>query len=173
MNRYALGALAILVVAVSVWLSRTALSGQAPPPASVPTPVQTIKITLYDDGKGKCVLDAIPDVGFYAGDSIVWNVENGCKSAARVTIGNLKQVSGPPVTPFAGGVLPREVSLTARSETSRTQVVTSATNEPKPPPGTPTEYEYDVEQNEPAGTTIKGRAYFCREPPCPPRKGGD
>jgi hypothetical protein len=167
MKRIGLGAVVVLVAVISVWLSRAALWGQAPqvPPGPVARPTHSIKITLYEKD-GVCRLAPIADAGFYPEDPIVWNVENGCSAPVKITIQSPRHVGGPNLRPFETDIFPQALSVVARSQKSRTHVSTSAAKGGPEDGAPPSEYEYDVEQNAPSGTTIKGRLFFCREPPC-------
>jgi hypothetical protein len=171
MNRYGLGAVVVLAAGVSVWLFGTALWGQVPAKPPVNTPLHSIKITLYEDEKGVCRLaPIIPGLaGFYHGDWVVWNVENGCvKSEATVTVGEFTRVGGGslPRPLFIGAQKPDPIKVGPKSRNHAVSRVNPDLEKDKEP----LEAEYTVTTSTEPSSPIKGIAYFCHEPPCPPQK---
>jgi hypothetical protein len=178
MKRIGLGAVVVLVAVVSVWLSRTALWGQAPSQGPFPTPVHTIKITLYEENgdKSRCRLAIAPEIGVYPEDSVVWNVENGCDTTATIRIGDPTVVGGKeplltePLPEKGMVVVPRKgrrhIVARVRKDfpfaDSSAQYEFPVTQEAPPPPAPPP----PAPPPPPDAPTIKGTAYFCREPPC-------
>lgn len=163
------GGLAILGGVVALSVPSITVSGQRATAAASRT-THSIKVTLAPGPgeKGCQVRQPGPETaGVYPSDTVRFNVENGCKSDATVSIGNF-QLAKPP-----GGTArlfsekeswPKTVPVP--SEDRRHLDVTVAG---EPLSGGPYLFEYQVTVGggpKPAG--VGGTVYLCQRPPCPP-----
>jgi hypothetical protein len=80
------------LVAALALLPSCAQQTQAPLTTAAKT-THSIKITLSDGEKGCEIKSISPETpGVYPDDSVIWNVESTCKTDAKVTIGEVRQV---------------------------------------------------------------------------------
>ena len=165
MTRFRMAAVGALTAAVAASSSGTTIEAQPPAPSST---VHSVKITLaVAADKKTCELRAlVPEVsGVYRGDTLVWNVENGCTVPVRVVISNVTAVGSPPSQPWfenAEKLRSGSIDSLQRGEI-RTRVLA------EPAVGTQYLFDYSVRVETPSGIPdAQGRVMICHFPPCWP-----
>ena len=172
--RVGVGALAVLIVLATVAASvpRTSVSAQPQSPGPLPaTPVQTIKVLIAPSSENGTDCEFQPPshaaTGVHPGDSLIWNLENGCAASATFRLHEPRSIFPPK---YSGHALlagsekwPKEVTVPGRDRRQVAVRVAPARSDDPDPVG----YEYDIEISI-AKSAKPGQIYFCKMPPCPP-----
>ena len=174
MSAYRVGTLAVLVGALTLVSSGTAVEAQQQQPAAGAA-VHTIKITLAPSAPSEKDCRIRPPspqtAGVYPGDTLIWNVENGCETEATVSIGDLTLIepkTGSALLLRKGEKWPAPINVPAKG---RRDVRVRVSDDAVRDPGFVFEYPVSLKVEATAPYSVLGRIGLCRQPPCPSGEG--